>query len=108
MVRRESMTELAEQIGVTQGLLTQWRERDEAIDASKGERVAELCDVPFDWLMRGERAAVPAPELFARFLPVYREWVKRGGLKKRPTKAAVKTSVEEIEAKHARRGKRAG
>ena len=83
MVRRETDAEFAGLLGVTDGAVSQWRERQEPLDVDRTEAIARLCDVSFDWLLRGERAPDPAPELFALFLPVHREWVARGGLLKK-------------------------
>lgn len=83
-IRREGDTEFAKRLRVSAPAVSQWRERVEPLDVERCEAIAQLCEVPFDWLLRGERTAGPVPELFSRFLPVYRDWVRRGGLKKKP------------------------
>lgn len=81
MVRREGDAEFAKRLGVTAGAVSQWRDRPDPVDVEKCEAIAELCEVTLDWLQRGERAS-DVPALFGRFLPTYRDWVARGGLKK--------------------------
>ena len=85
--QRETNGELAERLDVTDGTIGHWLDRPEAVTSEQGEQLADLCDVPYEWLMRGERASVEAPELFARFLPVHRAWVRRGGGRKAKKRA---------------------
>lgn len=84
MIRRESDVEFAALLGVTQPALSQWRTRADSVDVVKVEKLAELCQVPFDWLLRGDRSDATPPNLFKKFLEVYRDWVARGGLVKKP------------------------
>lgn len=108
LIHREGDGEFAKRLGVTGAALSHWRERVDPVDVAKCEAIAKLCEVPLDWLQRGERTNGETPAYFARFLPVYRDWVKRGGLSRAPTKQAVKTSSKEIAEEEKRRRRRAG
>jgi transcriptional regulator with XRE-family HTH domain len=112
VIRREGDTEFAERLGVSGPALSQWRDRAEPLELAKCEVIAELCEVPLDWLQRGERATVSAPDHFARFLPAYRDWVRRGGLVKSKRSAKLERSDIPVSStaaqKSAGKGKRAG
>jgi transcriptional regulator with XRE-family HTH domain len=110
VIRREGDADFAQRLGVTGGALSQWREREDPVDVEKCATIATLCEVPLDWLQRGERSPEAPPEFFTRFLSTYRDWVKRGGLKRQsgadPTIQTRRRSSDE-EKNNAKRGKKA-
>jgi transcriptional regulator with XRE-family HTH domain len=94
VVRRDlTQEDLAGELGISGPAFSQWRDKVDPVESMKVEKLAQLCDVPFDWMMRGERTEGAIPPFFDRFLPVYRDWVKRGGLKRQRARKGGTTIV---------------